>query len=53
MEKPAREKHSSLWRKFLNYGRKKFYNIVSDEEINDFNTDNTAIVADSKRLSRI
>ncbi len=27
LERPAKDKHSSLLRKFLNYGRKKFYNI--------------------------
>jgi hypothetical protein len=27
MERPARDKHSSLLRKFVNCGRKKFYNI--------------------------
>jgi len=27
MERSARDKHSSLLRKFVNYGRKKFYNI--------------------------
>jgi Putative cytokine, C6ORF120 len=29
MEGVARDKHSSLLRKFVNYGCKKFYNIVS------------------------
>jgi len=28
MEKLAKDKHSSLLRMFVNYGRKKFYNIV-------------------------
>jgi len=27
LESPAKDKHSSLLRKFINYGRKKFYNI--------------------------
>ncbi len=27
LERPAREKHSSLLQKFINYVRKKFYNI--------------------------
>jgi hypothetical protein len=29
VEMLARDKHSSLLRTFVNYGRKKFYNIVS------------------------
>jgi hypothetical protein len=28
LERLARDKHSSLLRKFLNYGRKKFYNLA-------------------------
>jgi hypothetical protein len=27
LERPARDKHFSLLRKFVNYGRKKFYKI--------------------------
>jgi hypothetical protein len=32
LEKPARDKHSSLLQAFINYGLKKFYNIGSWEE---------------------